>query len=75
MTSLIDLLGSPGEPARELRDTFAAAAMQAMLTGYYTAEDDDTPNAQVIAEWSYYYADAMMAARRRPVAKNEGRGI
>ena len=45
----------------ELRDYFAAKAMQAMLTNVNVAE---APN-EKISEWAYQMADAMLAARAK----------
>ena len=49
-----------------LRDQFAAAAMQGLLA--YPIPSNPSPD--VIAEWAYEQADAMLAARE---AKEEGR--
>ena len=49
-----------------IRDYFAAAALQGMLA--YPIPGNPKPD--VIAEWAYEAADAMLAARER---KEEGR--
>ena len=48
-------------PGMTLRDYFAAAAMQGLLA--YPIPSNPTPD--VIAEWAYEQADAMLAARQR----------
>ena len=50
-----------------LRDYFAAKAMQiiwdAYDKGYCGLNNNDAPNAEIIAEGAYQYADAMLSAR------------
>lgn len=43
----------------DLRDQFAMAA----LTGLLAANRKDAPSVEVIVDWSFYYADAMLKAR------------
>jgi len=48
------------EDGMDLRDYFAAKAMQ----GFLIARDDSFPN-QTVARWSYEIADEMMKAREQ----------
>lgn len=49
------------EKEKELRDDFAARAMQSMLV--HDAHAENWPDAKV-AEWAYNMADAMIEARK-----------
>ena len=56
-----DRNAGPASGGMTLRDYFAARAMQGLLA--YPIPSD--PNADVIADWAYEQADAMLAARER----------
>ena len=56
-----------GSAGMTLRDYFAAAAMQGLLA--YAIHSN--PNADVIAEWAYEQADAMLSARERKELNRE----
>ena len=56
------------EAGMSLRDYFAARAMSIMWDaydkGYCGLNNQDAPNAEVIAKGAYQLADAMLAARK-----------
>lgn len=65
-TVVVDKEGGVKEHHRgmELRDYFAAKAMQSLITASVT-EPGKVGSADNISEYAYLYADAMMVAREK----------
>lgn len=59
---------APGYAGMELRDYFAAKAMQAMISKHGREDDNpgffDFATDESVARCAYIYADAMLAARK-----------